>query len=84
MNENHFNRDYALGFVMKAIISRKSGCLESECAAVDMMKSKTAMEWLILKQLMAAITCAPWRRISNPYFRLKCNTILLSLSLELV
>ena len=37
-----FNPIYSLGFVMRAVSAIKSGCLETESAAADMVKSKTA------------------------------------------
>ena len=68
---NKLNQDFALGFVKRPLIAIKSGCLETESAAADMVKSKIATQWLILKQLLVAITCPPWRRNANAYFGLK-------------
>jgi hypothetical protein len=45
--KSHFiNPDYALGFVMRTVSAIKSGCLETESAAADMVipiaREKTA------------------------------------------
>jgi hypothetical protein len=56
------NPDYALGFVMRLVIAIKS-CLPRRISgavwrlshSTAMVKSKTAMQYLILKQLRAAI-----------------------------
>ncbi len=38
------NPDFALGFVKRPLIAIKSGCLETESAAADMVKSKIATQ----------------------------------------